>query len=62
MLLAHFLRDVCLGQPHEFGERRVRPAATARQRWNEASDGGAGMTIEPAQVDGRPPEMKEAAN
>jgi hypothetical protein len=36
MLFAHLLRDVRLGQPHELGERRVRPAAPAGQRRDNA--------------------------
>jgi hypothetical protein len=30
--LAHFIRDACPRQPHELGERRVRPARAAGQR------------------------------
>jgi hypothetical protein len=33
MLLAHFLRDVRLGQPHELGERLIRSAMPNPRRF-----------------------------
>jgi len=50
MLLAHFICDARFREPHEFGERRVRPTRAARQSRNEASHRGVAVPIQPAQI------------
>jgi hypothetical protein len=51
MLLAHLVRDAGPRQPHEFGERRIRPTRAARQRRNEAGQRGVAVAIKRPQID-----------
>ena len=51
MLLADFVGDADPRQAHELGERRVRPARSARECGNETSHRRVVVTIECAQVD-----------
>jgi hypothetical protein len=46
MLLAHFIRDARRRQSHQFGERRVRLARSARQRGDEARNRRVAMAID----------------
>jgi len=51
VFLVQFIGDTFIGKAHELGERRVRPAGSARQRRNEAGQRREGVTVELPKVD-----------
>ena len=46
----HFVGDARFGQAHELGERCMRPARAAGQRWDQARDRSVAVSVERAQV------------
>jgi hypothetical protein len=50
MFFAHFVGDACSGEPHQLGERCVRPTRFARQCGNETAYRRVGMTVQAAKV------------